>query len=266
MPVPIANVGRHGCLDLTFAYHRGRTILRHSYSEVPFKITRLHESCTPGLAHLILMHCTAGLFGGDRLECNLHVERGARVLLTQQSATKVHPAGAAAPAIQRMRIHIERDAELRVYQDPVIPFAGARLHQWTSIEAEPGSRLCFWESFMAGRVGRGEVWKFDELASETSLHSNGHLLYLDRYRLRPAEQPPDGAWAMSRFRYLGTGLYFGEGAADFCDRLHEALPSAGVDMPASSVTSVRVVESEGHSFHRCREVFADTAATAASRL
>jgi urease accessory protein len=264
MPVPISDVGRHGCLNLTFGFSRGRTTLRDSYCEVPFKITRLHESSFLGLPHLILMHCTAGLFGGDRLACAIRVERGARVLLTQQSATKVHPACGGGPATQHIRIHVEADAELHIYYDPIIPFAGSRLHQVTSIEVESGARICFWESFMAGRVGRGEVWQFDELSSETRLRSNGHLLYLDRYLLRPAEQHPGSDWTMSQYRYFGSGLYFGEDASDFCDRLHEALPAAGVDVPATFLTSVRVLADQGHSFHRCRQIFADIAAARTS--
>jgi urease accessory protein len=255
--VPIENVGRHGRLNLAFALHRGRTILRDAYCEVPFKITRLHESSSLGLPHLILMHCTAGLFGGDKLECSIRVERGARILLTQQSATKVHPS-CAGPAAQSTRIYVESDAELHLYCDPIIPFAGARLHQVTSIEAEPGARLCFWESFMAGRVGHGEVWEFDELASETQLRSEGRLLYLDRFLLRPRQHHPASDWAMSHFRYFGSGLYFGEDAAALCDRLHVALPEAGVDSPVAGVTAVRVLGDEGHCFRRSRQVFAET--------
>ena len=46
------------------------------YNETPFKITRLHDSDSRGIAHLILMHSTAGLFGGDALECVIRVEAG----------------------------------------------------------------------------------------------------------------------------------------------------------------------------------------------
>ena len=49
-----------------------------------------------------------------------------RVLLTQQSATKVHPSQSGR-AIQRHHVFVERGAELRLYFEPLIPFAGSIL-------------------------------------------------------------------------------------------------------------------------------------------
>jgi hypothetical protein len=91
MRVALTDVGRCGKLDLVFAARGGQTILLDSYCEVPFKITRTLSSATGGIAHIMLMHCTAGVFGGDRLEMTVRVQRGARVRMTQQSATRVHP-------------------------------------------------------------------------------------------------------------------------------------------------------------------------------
>src|SRR3954464_9810643 len=108
-------------MDIAMALQDGETILRHSYCEVPFKITRLLNSRPPA-AHLILMHSTAGLFGGDELECSIRVQRGARVIITQQSATKIYPS-TRGPAIQRQHIVVEAGGELEFYLEPVIPFA-----------------------------------------------------------------------------------------------------------------------------------------------
>jgi urease accessory protein len=253
MAVLLSEVGRRGRLDLTFSSRRGQTVIRDSYCEVPFKITRLHDSSS-GIAHLILMQCTAGLFGGDAVECAIHVEPGARVLITQQSATKVHPSGGKR-AIQSNRIRVEAGGEAHIYHDPVIPFSGARLLQTTSIDVEEGARLCFWEGLMAGRIGRGEIWQFDEFSSETCLRLNGRPLYLDRFSLAPGQHAPVDEWIMANGRYLATGLYFDQRAASFAERLHDALPEAGVDTPAAGLAVVRVVAGRGPDFHRCRAAF-----------
>src|SRR5437867_2423698 len=187
MAVPLSEVGRRGRLNLIFSSRRGRTVIRDAYCEIPFKITRLHDS--QEIAHLILMHSTAGLFGGDTIECTIHVQSGARILITQQSATKLHPAGEKF-AVQTIRIRVERGAVLHLYNEPVIPFAGARACQTTSFDIEGGGQLYFWESLMAGRVARGEVWQFDEFLSETRLRADGRLIYLDRFHLKPSAQSP----------------------------------------------------------------------------
>ena len=64
MRVSLADVGRRGRLELSFALQDGRTVLRDSYCEVPFKITRVLNRDS-SVVDLILMQCTAGLFGGD---------------------------------------------------------------------------------------------------------------------------------------------------------------------------------------------------------
>src|SRR5215467_6084026 len=104
MKVSPQEVGRRGRADLTFVQQDGRTVLQDSYCEVPFKITRMLHS-SDGAAHLIMMQCTAGLFGGDHVHCSIRVQRGARVRITQQSATRVHPSRDL-PAIQRNSVFV----------------------------------------------------------------------------------------------------------------------------------------------------------------
>ena len=252
MPVPLVEIGRRGRLDLAFSLQHGETVLRHSYCEVPFKITKVSNS-RQAAAHLILMHCTAGLFGGDEIECSIRIESGARVLLTQQSATKVHPSGDR-PAIQKTTIIVEPGAHLELYLEPVIPFADSIFRQTTSIEVAPGGQVVFWEAFMAGRVGSGESWKFRELSSETRLRLNNHLSYLDRFRLL-ANSLAENTWAMGNHAYVGTGLCVGASAKILAASLHNAIPTAGIDSPEEHLAIARVTAARGPDFHRYRETF-----------
>jgi urease accessory protein len=252
MRVPLADVGRRGRMSLTFALQGERTILKESYCEVPFKITRLLDSGSE-TPHIILMHCTAGLFGGDEVECSIRVESGASVRITQQSATRIHPSGGRA-AIQRNRIVVESGAHLQFYLEPVIPFADSILSQSTSIDVHGDGCLAYWEGFMTGRVGRGECWQFQKLASETRLSIDGKLAYLDRFDLSPPEQAPS-KWAMRDGNYLGTGLYVDPTARRFASRLHEELPHAGIDALSDALLAVRVIAREGPDFHRSQEAF-----------
>ena len=252
MRVPLADVGRRGRLELTFARQNGRTILRHSYCETPFKVTRLLDAANAP-AHLILMHSTAGLFGGDELDCSIRIERGARVRITQQSATRIHPSQGR-PAIQRIRVFVEAGAELNMYLEPVIPFAESRLWQTTSLEVEPGARLSFWEAFMMGRVGRGERWQFAELVSETQLRWGSRVVYLDRFRLL-AKVAEHSTLVMGNNNYLGTGLVAGSRVLELAKAMREDLPAAGIDTPTPEFAMARVVSHDGPGFHRSRELF-----------
>jgi urease accessory protein len=250
MRVALADVGRRGRMELAFGLQNGQTILQNAYCEVPFKVTRV----LPGpLAHVILMHSTAGLFGGDDLECSIHVGRGARVRITQQSATKIHPSDDRL-AVQRMQVSVEEDAELHLHMEAIIPFADSRLRQTTQLQVAHGGTLSYWEGFMTGRVGHGESWKFRELASETRLIANGGLVYLDRFHLTP-EFPGRSVWTMGEANYTGIGLFVGDKARHAASELHRVLPDAGVDMLNDQVTVARVVASSGPAFHAAREKF-----------
>jgi urease accessory protein len=256
----LSEVGRRGRFDITFGVRNGQTAILDTFCEVPFKITRLQHSGLAGISHLILMQSTAGLFGGDVIACSITVRSGARVLVTQQSATKAHspaPQANGLPAIQTHTIRVERGGELRLYFDPIIPFSGARVEQRAGIELEAGARLHYWEGLMAGRVARGEVWQFDQFVSETRLSIDGSLRYLDRFHLAPREAAPEAQWAMGGARYLGTGLCVNERAETLAARLHEALPRAGVDTPASQLLVARIADADGVDFHRSRSAFTD---------
>ena len=255
MRVALTDVGRCGRLDLVFGQRNGQTVLHDSYCEVPFKITRPLSGASEGNAHLMLMHCTAGLFGGDRIEMTVHVERGAKVRLTQQSATRVHPSDERM-AVQSSRFHVESGGELEVLLEPVIPFAASRLSQKTVIEVGPGGRLVYWEGLMAGRVGRGELWAFEELSSETRLVANGQLVFLDRLRLQPARTSPSTPWSMGRATYAGTGLYVADDASRVGEALRAALPGAGIDVLANDLAVARIATASGPEFHRSRDIFA----------
>jgi urease accessory protein len=252
MRVPLADIGRHGRMELTFVLQNGRTILHSAYTEVPFKITRLLKEHTP-VPHLILMHSTAGLFGGDELHCSIRVKQGARVCITQQSATKIHPSEDRV-ARQKTHVMVEAGAELHFYLEPVIPFAGSRLQQETLLDVEAGGRLSYWEGFMTGRVGRGESWQFKELASETKLLHGGELIYLDRFRLTP-DGPQRSAWTMGDADYTGIGVKVAENARSKVSELHGQMPEAGIDALTDDVLLARIVSPNGPHFHHCRGVF-----------
>ena len=244
-------------MELTFARQDGKTILQNSYCEVPFKVTRVLHTHSP-MAHVILMHSTAGLFGGDDLQCAIHVGSGAQVRITQQSATKVHPSEDRV-AQQRLRVRVEANAELQLFLEPIIPFAESRLRQQTHLDIAEGATLSYWEGFMTGRVGRGESWKFRELASETRLTIGGRLSYLDRFHL-DSENPYRSTFAMGTAGHTALGLNVGKHARRIASELHDALPDAGVDTLEDTLLIARVVSPDGPHFHHSHETFCGLAA------
>jgi urease accessory protein len=255
--VPLDRVGRSGRLSLTFAADAGKTAIRDVYGEVPFKVTRIFEHQPSRLAQIVLMHTTAGLFGGDCTELSIHALSGSRVAITSQSSLKIHPRGDDA-ALQRIHLKVDGGAELHYYNDPMIPFAGSRLEQSLRIELAAGARFSFWDGFMAGRIARGEAWQFASMASDTRVSAAGELIFLDRFQIDPSMSHAVRAWAANDRCYVGTGLFFGGGReSEFCESLHEKFPEAGVSEPAPGLIVARAAFRQGVVFHAIKHYVAE---------
>ena len=263
-PLPIREVGRSGRLDIRFIARHGRTVLGRQYHEAPFKVCRAHYAPASSMARVIVMHSTAGLFGGDRLDARIHVEAGARALVISQSATKIHPSGVT-PACQSLRIAVETGGELHYYVDPVIPFADSRLWQDIRVELGLGARFYHWDGLMAGRVRRGESWRFAELRSEIAVFVNAELAYLDRFELRPSDLSPTKRWAMDRYEYMATVIAFDPSVdEEHLESIRSDIAStdgaiaSGFDVPFDRLMIGRVLAQDGSSFRRARESYQRT--------
>lgn len=249
-------VGRQARLELVFSVRRGRTVLAHAYAEAPFRVGRCFQEGDG--VHLILASSAPGIFGGDDLEQRVRLEPGARVRLTSQSALQVHPSPAAGTARLHSLYEVAERADLQCEWDALIPFAGSRFVQRVDIRLAGAAGLYWSDAFMSGREGRGERWAFSTLDHELSLSRAGSLDYLERYQLAPALSPVARPWVASGSCYFGTILQSGSGRdGDTVDRLQRDLGAsaglrAGVDLPESDLTLVRLMADSGVVFHDAR--------------
>jgi urease accessory protein UreH len=218
-----AAIGRHARLELSFERRRGRTILAHSYAEPPFRVGRAFQ--IDDAAYVILVCTGAGIFAGDTLRLSIRVASGARVVLASQSALQAHPAAAESAATIHHEYTVEDEAELQCQWDPVIPFAGARIDQRFDLRIAESSRMYWSDALMAGRVSRGEAWRFQFLAHELRLRVGASLAYLERYTLAPASRRIEQPWMAGRARYLATAIVHHDAATrDAADALQRDAP------------------------------------------
>jgi len=256
-------IGRCARLELAFERRGGRTVLAHAYAEPPFRVGRTFD--VDGAAYAILVCAGAGVFGGDELAQSIHVGPGARVVLTTQAALQVHPASRArqSPACVHQRFTVDDDGELHGQWDPVIPFAGARFEQIVDIRLGERSRMYWSDALMAGRVTRGEQWRFDRLAHELSLTIAGRRAYLERYTLAPADRAVDRAWTTRGAAYFSTAIVRDpRTSAETVEALHRRLAAldgvaAAVDLVEPSLAVARLMAAGGvpfaHARTSCRE-------------
>jgi urease accessory protein len=251
----VSEIGRSARLELIFSTRRGHTILAHSYAEPPFRTGQ--PVVSGGSARMILAWSAPGVFGGDRLEQRIRVERGSSVSLVSQSALQAHPAPGGGCATLQTAIDVEEGAELKCEWDPLIPFPAARFSQKIAINLAAGAGLYWSDAVMAGREGRGERWSFGTLAHELSVSRGGSLVYLERYCLEPAVQALESQWVASDACYFGTVLAVSRSPG--AETLQDDLSSfegvrGGVDSLDADMTLVRLIARPGTAFHDARSL------------
>ena len=203
-----ARVGRDGALSLRFERRDGRSVLAGCRWTLPLQV--LAPMALDDAASIVCMlNPTGGLVGGDRLVIDVGVGAGAHACLTTPSATKVYRT-VAGPAEQTVRLTLAPGARLEWVPDHTIPFAGSAFQQRVEAEAPEGAALVLIDAFAAGRVARGEAWRFALLDSALSVRDAGGWLLHDRLVLREGAPGPGLGLAEDR-PYVATVVVIADG-------------------------------------------------------
>ena len=240
-----------------FEQRRGRTVVAHQYAEPPFRVAPMFD--LQGAAYAIVVCAGPGVFGGDRLTQSIHVGRGARVVLTSQAALQIHPAAdAPVPAVLRYAYRVDGDGELHCHWDPVIPFTGARVDQRFDLQIADDSRLYWSDAVMAGRVSRGEAWRFAALAHELVLRVGARPAYLERYAIVPDDRRMQRTWMAGPATHLATALVRHSALTrETVEDGHRCLAAitdlaAAADLVEPALAVARMIGADGASFARGR--------------
>ena len=173
--------GLHGHLDLLAAADcEGRTVLRRQSFSAPFHISKPHHD--EGWLVVNLASPTPGFLSGDRVKSNVEVSRGARLMLTTPSASRLHCMnGGRAELVQEFRV--ANGASLEFFPEYLIPQRGSRFRQRTRISVEQGGTLLWCESIAPGRTASGETFAYEELLLATDIFIGDTHALRERFRL-----------------------------------------------------------------------------------
>ena len=164
--------------------------MRVDAQEPPWRVIRAFEQVNGGsLVHL--HNVSGGMLGGDRLSLKIGVGSGASALVTTSGATRIYRNREGSPASeQHVQIDVGENALLEYLPDPLIPFAGSRHLQRTSVLLGAGATLFWWETLAPGRQAMGETFAFDSLRIETSVRSARPPAAHRQLRTRAAKPSP----------------------------------------------------------------------------
>jgi urease accessory protein len=101
-------------------------------------------------------------------------------------------------------IRVDDGAMLEYLPDVIIPFAGSRFIQSTTVSLGRNAGFVGWETVAAGRIASGEEFGFDLFRSESRICADIRPLAIERYSLRPSARDPRSIVRWGRFRYTAT--------------------------------------------------------------
>jgi urease accessory protein len=159
----------------------GKTALAGQSFRAPYHLSKPYWDADAGVLLVQVVNPTAGILEGDSLESDISVTRGASLLVTTPSASRVFKMRDGSAAC-RQHFKVADGAWLEVMPEPLVPHRGCRYLQTTKIEVERGGGLLFVDLLMPGRVAhRGEAWAWDRLCLETEVRLGGELVLRERF-------------------------------------------------------------------------------------
>jgi urease accessory protein len=191
-----------GYLQLTGARKGKKTILKESYSEGAFKITKPVYLTTCGEACFYIMNPGGGYVDGDSYKIDICLEEAAMAIVTTQSSTKIYKTRDR-PAIQEISIDLKKGSVLEFLPDPIIAYQHACYKQRTVVQMENGSSLICSEIFTPGWAPDGTLFQYGLLQSKMEVYLDERLILYDHIKLEPDEDI-NGIGFMEGYTHFGT--------------------------------------------------------------
>lgn len=194
----------------------GRTALAAQSFRAPYHLSKPYWDADTGTLLVQVVNPTAGILEGDSLQSDIAVEKGAALLVTTPSASRVFKMKSGSAAC-RQAFKVGTGGWLEVLPEPLVPHRGCRYRQVTSIEVEKGGGLFFADLLMPGRIAhRGEAWVWDRLCLETEVRVSGELVLRERFEQGGAELKALAVLAGSGAKAcFGNALLIAEGEASW---------------------------------------------------
>jgi urease accessory protein len=202
----VARDAVRAALRLSFAFDpwAGRTVLSASEQQPPLRVVRAF-ALEDGGALVHLHNVSGGLLGGDQLALSVHAGAGSNVQITSTGATRIYrPRATDGITLQTNEIVVGENALVEYLPDMIIPYAGARFSQRTTIRLEYGAGFFGWEILAAGREARGEIFEYESVDLGSDLTVSGKLVAAERVRLEPGQRRMRVLARMGEYRTWGT--------------------------------------------------------------
>ncbi|WP_338469738.1 urease accessory protein UreD [Niallia sp. XMNu-256] len=210
-----------GVLRLGVEDRKGKTVANNVYFQGAFKVMRPIYHDESGQLCYYLLNPGGGYLDGDRYQMKVALEKGAKLTLTTQGATKIYRTPRT-HAYQEVEFNLKDESYLEYIPDPLIGYEDARYKQKTVIHMQKGCTLFYSDIITPGWSPSGEKFSYDTLQLINEIYMENELIVFDHIKLNPANQDIKGLGLMEGFSHLGSLIVINEKINhEFLDRLYE---------------------------------------------
>lgn len=180
-------------LEAQFCHANGRTQMAHCFHQSPLKIAKTF-ALEDGLG-VCVMDSSPGLLAGDDYELIWQLDEGARVFVTTQGFTRIHPSREN-PCRLRQKISVGEGALLEYFPEPLMLYQNAALRAECDVKITCGGTLLLSEIVCAGRIERGEVFQFHAYQNRVRVRYDSELIFVNQTGFYPQNfnSRRRGAW------------------------------------------------------------------------
>lgn len=181
MNMAVTAHGWEALLKLRFARRAEKTRIVERERKGPLAVQRPFYPEGDEVCHTYLLHPPGGVVGSDSLDIAVHVEPGAKALITTPGATKFYRSGGRL-ATQIQRLSVAKGGLLEWMPQENIFFPDAQARVETRIDLEPGAAFIGWDIQCLGRPVINEAFTEGRLDATTQLSIDGELVLIDQLR------------------------------------------------------------------------------------
>ena len=171
-------------LQIHTANKSGKTFLKNSFCNQPFKLADVTERNALNELHLIIMSSSPGILDGDEYHINIEMDEGSRLHLETQSYQRLFQMKTGAS--QTLKVKMNKGSRLKFLQHPVVPHESSSFVSKNEIYLNEDCSLIWGEVLTSGRKLNGESFTYSSYHNVTSIFLNDTLVVKENLLIKPS--------------------------------------------------------------------------------
>jgi urease accessory protein len=192
------------------AWKNGKTILKKSFYNPPFKIADVTEDRSLPALHLMLMSSSPGVLDKDEYSFQIDLAENSVLQLSTPSYQRLFQMEAG--ATQTVTVQLQQGSSFTYIPHPLVPHEGAMFLSKNKIYLSDNCSLIWGEVMSCGRKHNGEVFKFSSYHSITEIFLNKKLAVKENLLIRPCDVNPLSMGQMEDYTHQASLIFINERA------------------------------------------------------